>query len=1343
MAQQEASSALETTSNAQASMAQQEASSALETTSNAQASSALQTASNAQASSAQEIASSAQQTVSSAQKAASSAEQQAASSAQEQFASSAQEVVAQASSAQKKASAAQEVEKKATASAAQQTASMAQEVAAQASSAQKVAATTSAAQVAATTALQSTNVATSSTAAQTLSSMVTTQVQSLAASGSSAAASALLISTLTNIRSSTAFTEGDPDTLAIVATLTALANSIVQNNPTNSASSAQASAANSALLSQLQSSDPNTSALAATNLTETVTSQVQYLIAIGSYAAAGALIQTTINTLNQSPSGSSSAIQGLVAQLSTLSNNIVAIDPSSKASSAQASAAQKYYTTALQNTDVPTSVAASTQLSNSVTTTVQSLLAAGSFSTAITLLTQTIDLLYTSTAYMNNDPQVLAQIAALNTTLKQATQANPGAMASAAQASAAQAYYTGALQNSDTTVSIPAAKTMVSSVQSTVANLIALGSFSTATALIAEALQQLKSSPAASSPDVVAMITTLTTLQGSVTKKDPYVRSSSAQASAAQQYYATALQNTSVQDSVAAATQLSSSVTANVQGLVAAGSYSTAITLLTQAIDLLYTSTAYKNNDPQVLAQIATLIESLKQTQQANPGAQASAAQASAAQSSYVADLRNADTTVSVPAATSMVSLVKSTVTSLMALGSFSTASALITDTLAQLRASPAANTPEVVAIIATLVALQSNVTTTDPSVRSSSAQASAAQQYYVTSLQNTSVQASVAAATQLSSSVTANVQGLVAAGSYSTAITLLTQTIDLLYTSTAYKNNDPQVLAQIATLVESLKQTQQANPGAQASAAEASAAQTSYAADLRNADTTVSVPAATKMVSLVKSTITTLMAIGSFSTASTLITDTLAQLRASPAANTSEVVAMIATLVALQSNVTTTDPSVRSSSAQASAAQQYYTTALQNTSVQASVAAATQLSGSITASAQGLIAAGSYSTATTLLTQTIQLLYTSTAYKNRDPQVLAQIASLVTILKQAEQANPGAQASAAQASAAQASYAADIKNTDTKVSIPAATNMVSSVQSTVSTLVAMGSFSSASSMLASTLQQLYASPAANSPEVKALIANITALQNNINTTALQSADKATSLEASKKMTEATVSTVKDLIASGSYSNAISLLTQTTDLLYNSIGYKNGDPEILKEISSLRALLKQAQTNPETKASAAAASVAQASYVSDLKNTDMAVSISAAKNITTFVQSTVSSLIAMGSFSAASILITETLKQLRASPAASSPELLDHIQTLSTLQSIVTAITPQQLITEDIPDEDIIQDERGENVDYGEKKYGEGYGPTNYGDRYGQPKKGGSRSRKNRKKRKGSAKKGF
>jgi Arc/MetJ-type ribon-helix-helix transcriptional regulator len=404
-----------------------------------------------------------------------------------------------------------------------------------------------------------------------------------------------------------------------------------------------------------------------------------------------------------------------------------------------------------------------------------------------------------------------------------------------------------------------------------------------------------------------------------------------------------------------------------------------------------------------------------------------------------------------------------------------------------------------------------------------------------------------------------------------------------------------------------------------------------------------------------------------------------------------------------------------------------------------------------VTANVKELIAAGSYSTAINLLTQTINMLYSSTGYKKNDPQVMSQIAALVEMLKQAEQANPGAQASAAQATAAYASYSAALKNTDTAVSIPAAASMVSSVHLTVSRLIAMGSFSVASSILVDTLQQLYSSPAANSPEVKALIASIIALHTNISTIALQSTDMASSIAASKHMAKSTLSTVQDMLASGSFSNAIDLIIHTTNLLYNSIGYKNRDPSVLQEIALLTQALKDAQMkNPGTQASAAVAAAAQASYISALQNTDTSVSVSAAKNLVSLVQSTVSTLIAMGSFSSASVLIRETLKQLRASPVASNPEITSLIESLTSLQAIVIAANPESSESELLTEADVT--EQGEQVDYGEKNsygdnygekksygdnYGDTYGPKPYGDTYGQVKQGGSKrsSRKKTKKR--------
>ena len=172
------------------------------------------------------------------------------------------------------------------------------------------------------------------------------------------------------------------------------------------------------------------------------------------------------------------------------------------------------------------SVTAANQLTQSVTSTVQTLVSTGSFSTAIAVLTQTIQLLYSSTAYKQNDPTVTALIQSLSTTLQNAEQKNPGATASAAQASAAQSYYMSALQSPDTTVSVTAAKDIVTSVNSSVANLVATGSFSTANTLIEQTIQAIKASSAFTSgnADVIALIGSLTALQTNTASIDPSLR---------------------------------------------------------------------------------------------------------------------------------------------------------------------------------------------------------------------------------------------------------------------------------------------------------------------------------------------------------------------------------------------------------------------------------------------------------------------------------------------------------------------------------------------------------------------------------------------------------------------------------------------------------------------------------------------------------------------------------------------------------------------------------------------------------------------------------------------------
>jgi sugar lactone lactonase YvrE len=530
----QASSALQMASSAQASMALEaesgaQASSALEAESGAQASMAIQAASSAQkvASSAQQAASSAQQVEALAQQAASSAQEQQASSAQEQQASSAKQLAVQASAAEEAASAAQSSDV-ATASAAQQTASSAQQVAAQASAAQAAAETNAALIANAKNDIKNTSVIVSSAAAQTLSTLVTAQIETMVANGMSDGATALLISTLISIRNSVAFISGDAATLAVVAKLTALQESIIKNNPNATASAAAASTAASALQTQLQSTDTSASFAAATLIAKNITAQVDYLVSIGSYAAAQSLIQNTIASFKQSSAGSIPDMQQLVSTLLSVLSNVSSIDPSVVTASAQASAAQSYYTSALTDPDVGKSVAAAAQLTSSITTSAKALLAAGSFSSAITILSQAIDTLYKSSAFKANNPDVISQIEALRKLLLEAQQ-NPNAQASSAQASAANAAYISAIQNNDTSISLPAAKNLVASITSTVSMLIATGSFSYASNLIKTTIELLRNSPAGNTSDIVALIAELNRLSGDVTAIDPEVRASAAQ----------------------------------------------------------------------------------------------------------------------------------------------------------------------------------------------------------------------------------------------------------------------------------------------------------------------------------------------------------------------------------------------------------------------------------------------------------------------------------------------------------------------------------------------------------------------------------------------------------------------------------------------------------------------------------------------------------------------------------------------------------------------------------------------------------------------------------------------
>ena len=189
-----------------------------------------------------------------------------------------------------------------------------------------------------------------------------------------------------------------------------------------------------------------------------------------------------------------------------------------------------------------------------------------------------------------------------------------------------------------------------------------------------------------------------------------------------QKYYTAALQNPNPAVAIAAAHELTDSIDVTVNALITAGAIDVASAVIIQAIQLLYTSAPYKKNDASIVSMIQNLRNQLTQLQTAMPAMNASSAQASAADASaketyYTSALKNADVSVSANAAQDIVKNVTATVAMLSALGSFSDAETLISQTLNMLIFSTAfsSGNPQVVSLVNDLVRMQTNNSSANP----------------------------------------------------------------------------------------------------------------------------------------------------------------------------------------------------------------------------------------------------------------------------------------------------------------------------------------------------------------------------------------------------------------------------------------------------------------------------------------------------------------------------------------------------------------------------------------------------------------------------------------------------
>jgi Arc/MetJ-type ribon-helix-helix transcriptional regulator len=443
---------------------------------------------------------------------------------------------------------------------------------------------------------------------------------------------------------------------------------------------------------------------AAQNLLTAVNARVTELLALGKYTEAAALVQQTIQQITASPVANNAALQTVLASLNTLQQSVVSkITPAQAPTAAtaatqeqqqQASTAQaqaqaqiQQFVDQLNSPLVPVSSAAATSMANQITPQVQALISSGSYSTAKTLVIQSLNQIRSSAAFAANDPATLAIVQQLVALGKTVETSDPSFAASAAQASAAQASYVSALQSTEPATSIAAAKSLSDLVTAEISEMIALGQYSQAAALIQQTIQQIKGSPSASNASVTSMIASLTNLQETVVSKDPATIN---QASAAQAYYTTALKETDVAKSVEAAKGIVENITQTVNKMLDSGSPSSALSLVSQTLQLIYSSSAYAAGDPTVMKYVSDLVALGKKANEKIPPENKPDAVAATAQTQLSSSIQNGSVQESSAAVVRLTGLVVTGVNSLIATGAYSNASNILTQVITLIQGSSA-----------------------------------------------------------------------------------------------------------------------------------------------------------------------------------------------------------------------------------------------------------------------------------------------------------------------------------------------------------------------------------------------------------------------------------------------------------------------------------------------------------------------------------------------------------------------------------------------------------------------------------------------------------------------------
>jgi Arc/MetJ-type ribon-helix-helix transcriptional regulator len=394
-------------------------------------------------------------------------------------------------------------------------------------------------------------------------------------------------------------------------------------------------------------------------------------------------VLASLNTLQQS-----------VASKITPTQAPTSATPATQEQQQQASAAQaqfqaqiKEFVDQLNSPVLPVSSAAATSIANQITPQVQALISSGSYSTAKTLVIQTLNQIRSSTAFAANDPATLAVVQQLIALGKTVETSDPSFAASAAQASAAQASHVAALQSTEPATSIAAAKSLSDLVTAEINEMIALGQYSQAAALIQQTIQQIKGSPSANDASVTNMITSLTNLQQTVVSKDPATIN---QASAAQAYYTTALKETDLAKSLEAAKGIVENITQNVNKMLDSGSPSTALSLISQTLQLLYSSSAYAAGDPTVMKYVSDLVALGKKAEEKLPPESKPDAVVAAAQTQLASSIQNGSVQESSAAVVRLTGLVITGINSLIATGAYENASKILTQVITLIQGSSA-----------------------------------------------------------------------------------------------------------------------------------------------------------------------------------------------------------------------------------------------------------------------------------------------------------------------------------------------------------------------------------------------------------------------------------------------------------------------------------------------------------------------------------------------------------------------------------------------------------------------------------------------------------------------------